>query len=420
MAAAGGVLLIAVIGFGLSQVFSGSPDEGGRPNTNQLEEIAPEEAPPTDQASSSADIDPDLEQIPVNIDIYLEQARILVQNGEHDAAGEMLNLATRLGSEESWVHEEAGYITMDLQAYGPAAEEFRQALRLDPSATWNYSNLAAALVADGKDDEAMAAMFSAFENPLVVEDPRELNDLGWEFLAYGWLDGAEQAFFRSIEGGANFPDPWEGLADQRYAKGDIPSAMAELQAGIDKFPGHAPFYEFIGYLAWEEGDYGTAIEAFSQAIERDQTNSSVYGALASLLADEDRGVEAKILFDDGLRQNPNDPGFYVDAGNFYMEIGEVPNSLPFFKTAIELEPENGWNYAHLARATAETGGHDTARELLSEAATRNPGDPWLGEFIGWTYMMINDCDLAIEAFSRALEIDPSIESADQGIQECGG
>ncbi len=372
------------------------------------------------QELSSVEINPDLERVPENVELFLEQAQVLAESGEYDSAAELINTATEIGSEESWVHEEAGYIIMFMQDYGPAAEEFRQALRLDPLATWNYSNLAAALVADGREDEVSSALMSAFNVPEITDNPEALNDLGWDFLDYGLLDEAEQAFFRSIEAGATFPDPWEGLANQRYAQGDIPSAIAQLQAGIDNFPDHAPFYETMGYWAWDEGDIDRALEAFNKAIERDQTNSAVYGALASLLADQGREVEAKILIRRGLDQNPNNPDFYVDAGNFYMEIGEIHNSLPMFEAAIELEPDNGWYYAQLAYATAQTGGHDAARQLLEEASARNPGDPWLDEFIGWTFMMMGDCNRAVEHFERALAIDPSIESAEEGIRECQG
>ena len=58
--------------------------------------------------------------------------------------------------------------------------------------------------------------------------------------------------------------------------------------------------------------------------------------------------------------------------------------------------------------------------MLEGAASRNPGDPWLVEFIGWIYVDVGDCDLAIEHFELAQAMDPSIDSAEQGIQECGG
>ena len=151
-----------------------------------------------EQELSSVDIDPGLERIPENVELFLEQAWALVESGEYEAAGEMINAATEIGSEDSWVQEEAGYIIMDMQDYGPAAEEFRQALRLDPLATWNYSNLAAALVADGREDEAIAALLSALSNPAVTDNPLELNDLGWEFLlTFGLMKLSKLSFAQS-------------------------------------------------------------------------------------------------------------------------------------------------------------------------------------------------------------------------------
>ncbi len=35
-------------------------------------------------------------------------------------------------------------------------------------------------------------------------------------------------------------------------------------------------------------------------------------------------------------------------------------------------------------------------------------------------MMMDDCEQAVDHFERALSIDSSIESAEEGIRECGG
>ena len=59
-------------------------------------------------------------------------------------------------------------------------------------------------------------------------------------------------------------------------------------------------------------------------------------------------------------------------------------------------------------------------KLQEEIAMNDYDDPWLDEFLGWTYMDLGECELAVELFSRALSVDPSIESAEQGIRECGG
>ena len=381
---------------------------------------ASEQAAATEQELSSVEINSDLEQIPENIELFLEQARALIDRGEFEAAGEMLDTATRLGSEESWVHEEAGYIIMDMQDYGPAAEEFRQALRLDPLATWNYSNLAAALIADGKADQVSGALMAAFEVPEIVDDPVALNDLGWAFFAHDLLDEAEQAFFRSIESGADFPDPWEGLANQRYAKGDLPSAIAELQGGIDIFPDHPPFHELMGYWAWEEGEFERAMEALGRAIELDPANAGLYGALASLLTDSGREAEAIELIQSGVERYPNSPQANLVAADFFTGMDDIDQAISLYERSIELNPDDGWLYASFARAMASAGDTGRARQLLEDASARDRGDPWLNEFIGWIYIDLGDCQKAIEVLSLALEIDPSIESAEQGIRECGG
>jgi tetratricopeptide (TPR) repeat protein len=139
-----------------------------------------------------------------------------------------------------------------------------------------------------------------------------------------------------------------------------------------------------------------------------------------LLTETGREAEAKELIQRGLEQFPNAPESYLVAAEFYLGNGEVGEAIPLFERSIELNPEDGWPYASFASAIAEVGDEGRARQLLEEASARNPGDPWLDEFIGWIYMMLDDCEHAVDHFERALSIDSSIDSAEQGIQECGG
>ena len=420
-AVAGGLLIVAVVAIGAAQLFGGATEELGDSRTqDQLVADARAALEGDDPSAGLEDLDRAIEGDPENVDLYFERARALAQNEDPDGAMDSIGAALEIASEESWAHEEAGYLLMDLQEYGPAAEEFRQALRLDPSTTWNYSNLAAALVADGRDDEATAALMSAFDNPAITDDPRALNDLGWDFLLNDRLDEAEQAFFRSIEGGATFPDPWEGLANQRYAQGDIPAAITELQAAIDIFPEHDPFYESIGFWAWEIGEYDRAIEAFGQALEIDPLNSYAAANLAGLLTDLGREQEGEDLLQGGVERYPNDAGYHSELAGFYASQGRYDEAIPLYERATELQPNEGWLPAYLGQLLIDTGDVQAGLERLAEASARNAGDPWLSDFIGTAYATAGECDAAIAHYEQALAIDPSIESARQGIADCGG
>ena len=419
-AVAGALLLLAVVAVGAVQLFGGTTEQLDDSRTQeQLVADARAALEGDDPSAGLEDLDRAIEGDPENVDLYFERARVLVQSGDPDGAVDSILAALEVAPEESWAHEEAGYIFMDVQEYDSAAEEFRQALRLDPTTTWNYYNLAEIYEATGRPDEAAGVLFQAMDNPFLAADPDELVGIGWFFLSLERVDEAEQAFDRALEIDPNNLAGYGGLAETAYRRGGPLAGLEWVEAGIQRFPEHAPFYESAGWWYWELGDLNQAAEAFNHSIELDPTNNSVYGTLANLLVEMGREVEAEVLMQRGLGQNADKPGFYIDTANFYMSNGRSDDAIPLFEQAIELDPEDGWSYAYLARALMDAGDGNQARQVLGDASVRGFGDPWLEEFIGWTYLDLGDCETAIEHFERALSIDPSIESAEEGIRECG-
>jgi tetratricopeptide (TPR) repeat protein len=272
----------------------------------------------------------------------------------------------------------------------------------------------------GRPEPAVANLQTALENPSIAADPDEINSIGWFLLSMERFGEAEAVFNRAIEINPDNPSLYEGLLELAYIRGGAQAGIELVEIGIQNFPEHAYFYESGGYWLWELGDLDQAIQAFTRAIELAPDSPGNYGSLASLLIETGREAEATELIQSGLDRYPNAPESHIVAADYYMAIGLTDEAILMYDRAIELDPENAWSYASLARAEVSLGNQDLARQALGEANERNPGDPWLDEFIGWTYIDIGDCQLAIDHFVRALEVDGTIESAEQGIQECGG
>jgi superkiller protein 3 len=414
------LLLLAVIAVGAAQLL-------GEPAADEL----PVRAEPTvgneifepgqDEGPSAVEgLDAAIEQDPENIDLYFARGRALAEQGEPSLAYDSIIQGIQVMPEESWAHESAADLLWELGLFDDAIAEYRHAIELDPEAYWLFFNIAEIYQQMGQQDAAIAVLFEAIENPAVVADPEAMDSFGWFLIDMEMLDEAEAAFRRATEVDPGNPSRYEGLLELAYRRGGPAAGIEAAETGIQQFPNHAPFYEFGAYWYWELGNLDQAILAFDKAIELDPSNPSLYGSLASVLIETGREAEATELIQRGLDRYPNSSESHVVAADYYMAIGDVDQALALYDRSIDLSPDDGWLYAYYARATAETGGYDTARRLLEEASSKNPGDPWLDEFIGWTFMMMDDCENAVDHFEFALSMDASIESAEQGIQECGG
>jgi tetratricopeptide (TPR) repeat protein len=91
-----------------------------------------------------------------------------------------------------------------------------------------------------------------------------------------------------------------------------------------------------------------------------------------------------------------------------------------FSQAIDLDPSYSWNYYGLALAYEYAGRFDEAGVALENASANSFDDPWLEDAIGWEFIELGRCDLAIVHFERALEIDPSMGESQDGIDFCSG
>ena len=370
--------------------------------------------------ANRADFETALDRDPGNLDRYFDVARAYRAAGDPDSSLDVIQEGIDLAPDDPGVNEAAGYLYEELAFFEQAGNAFQRALEFGPESHWLFYNLAEAYEAAGVPEQAHAFLSEALANSAYASNPSAVEAIGWGFLRFGMLPEAEQAFNQSIAAGADFPGPWEGLAEAAYNRGDIPGALGVLETGMQVFPDHAPFYEKAGDLQWELGDTKLAEAAYLRAIELDPTNSSPYADLASLYSELGMLAEAEQLLLHGLQAYPEVSEFYSDLGSYYADQGRYAEAIPLYETLITQQPEDGWRYAELANLYVKQGDADRALQLLGEASARNRGDPWLHDTTGWVYYSLGDCEHALEQWRLGLEIEPSLDSARQGIQDCGG
>ncbi len=373
-----------------------------------------------DYEAAIRDFETAIEREPGNPERYFDVARAYFASGDPDAASDLIQEAVDLTPGDSGVHESAGWVYQELGLHEEAAGEFRIALELDPQEHWLYATIADSYLAAGLPEQAATVLGEGLADPEVASDSVSLESIGWVFLSLGDPAQAEQTFNQAITAGADFPGPWEGLAEAVHQQGDLEDALAVLASGIRLFPQHAPFFHTAGQLHWERGRYDPAVVAFQHAIELDPAKSASYSSLASMYSEMDLLAEAEQLLLGGLEAHPENTNFYADLASFYSGQGRYAEAAPLYETLTQTEADNGWWFAYLADTYRNLGDPESAFQWLAEAAARSSGDPWLNDYIGWIYVGLGDCENALGHFEYALELDSTIESSAEGLQSCGG
>lgn len=373
-----------------------------------------------DPGGALAEFEAALERVPGSVEVMFEMARAQHALGDPEAALGSVMRARELAPQDIDVQGSAGWILYELGFFPEAAQAFERVIELEPSDLWAYENLLGLYVKLGRLDAAQETLQRALEAG-AEREPELLATLAWDFADWGHWEQAEPLFAMLADRYPDQPGGLRGMAEIRYQQGDLTGAIETLRELLSRAPDQEA-YEALGWWQWEAGEVAAAQESFQRAIELDPTQAaSAYSGLASLLVDQGRPAEAEELLRSAVEAHPEHADLQAVLGNLLAwNLERYEDALPYFQAALELEPDNGWRYSDLARVHIALGMPDPATELLGLAASHGPDDPWLADSIGWGYLDLGQCELAVEHFRRALVLDDSIESSSEGLRTCGG
>jgi tetratricopeptide (TPR) repeat protein len=257
--------------------------------------------------------------------------------------------------------------------FAEAAEQARQAIQLNPAAASAYASLAYSLVRSGSVQEALGAARKATE--LAPASALAHVSLGEALLGEGNVTEAETAVRKALELDAKSADAHAALAEIQHRKGDHAAAVAAATTALE-INSNLP----RAYLA-----RGKANQARGQ----------------SLIAQAD--LEA------GLKGDPNDVDGHIALARIHR--GRNPGfAVDSYRRAVALDPKRGIAYLELGETLVGQGDHASARDPLQKAGEHLPDSSRAHYLLGVVSEKAKDPERALQAYSRAAELDP--KSAD--------
>jgi superkiller protein 3 len=145
-----------------------------------------------------------------------------------------------------------------------------------------------------------------------------------------------------------------------------------------------------------------ASDAFSRALAMDPTMADAYNANGVVLTRGRKYDEALEMFDKALELNPNDAGFRVNKAIAFHLQGKKEDSKKAYKEAVAINQDFSGILDFMGKApSAAVRAAAPAVDPLQRLAAEKAYDD------GAAYLRLKALDRALDAFDRAINMDPN-------------
>jgi tetratricopeptide (TPR) repeat protein len=226
---------------------------------------------------------------------------------------------------------------------------------------------------------------------------------------------------------ATFGLSW--IVAERYAYLSSIGVIVAVVLLIDKYLGHQslkqPIYMLLLVLLillfirseirlsdWQDEDHlWVATGKTSPSSPNTHNNlGDVYGR---------QGDKQKALqeFQTAISLKPNYADAYHNLANTYHELGQDDLALQNYQKAAQISPLLWQSYQNIGAIYFQRGESSKALEYIQKANTISPDNPNLKVALGIVYLKLGDKVKAKESFTQALQLDPTSQAAQTGLQE---
>jgi tetratricopeptide (TPR) repeat protein len=280
----------------------------------------------------------------------------------------------------------AGWARALIYANKPAdaIEHAQKAADLEPKSADYQAVLALAFDWSGNPDRALTSSRRATEL-----DPRLAE--GWAYIAEAQTDKfrlkeASDALDRAnAAGGGDNPEVLRVQAYLAETNADYAGAVDLYRRAVDKAPQRSYLHLSLGHALRTLKQYDEAIQAYQQAADLNPEDARAEGGMGAAYYAMEEYDSAQSHLQRSLEIDPSYATGWGQLGWVYYVQKDYANAQPNFEKAVALEkdPSRNATYRHA---------------------------------LGWSYVNTKQWDKAKQEFTRALEENPDLDGAKEGLQ----
>ncbi|MBI5590630.1 MAG: tetratricopeptide repeat protein [Deltaproteobacteria bacterium] len=161
---------------------------------------------------------------------------------------------------------------------------------------------------------------------------------------------------------------------QRYRSGMLQEAELLLQSHIKRYPEDAEAINLSGLIAYQFGQYDSAIQLFQSAVSLNDCEQSYQNNLGAALKDSGDLKGAIPCFRKAIEMNPDYCEASYNLGGSYQILGELGLAIDWYEYTLSRNPEFYLAATNLACIYKDKGQIERAIEGFRHVVQRSPND----------------------------------------------
>lgn len=325
-----------------------------------------------------------LKNAPADEVLQLNLAIAYSKSGDVNSALSTMQSIVKEHPDYAQAHFNLGIVYTQQDRFGEAAQEFDQALRIEPSDDVTRVSYLKALVVLAQFDKAQP-IASAY----LQRKPRDFDAL--------YLNGVVN----------------RGL-------GNYADAEKELRAAVRLKPADFEATYNLGFVLAHVGKAAEAKPVLEEALKVQPESSKARFQLANVLRTLGEGDESKkqlALFEKEKAAEGQELAANVTANqaNQDLETGDAQTAVAKYQDAIAKDPKNARTYYNLALALERTGDESGERDALVKAEQLDANLAPVHNQLGMLALKANQAAQAEKEFQTAITLDPEYAEAQSNL-----
>ncbi len=209
---------------------------------------------------------------------------------------------------------------------------------------------------------------------------------------------------------------WLEKANQLTMDGDYAASDVFLQKILDGGDESANLYYLLGRNASGLGKASEAVGYLEKSLELNPEQPGANSQMASLVYEAGDVLRALELFNRELELNPGASPIMINRGILLGELSRTDEAIAAFEEVLDMSPRDKAAYTELVALYMSKDDMAKAEELLDELSGFAAPDPSLWFNIGANLSNADRYEEAMEAYGKALALDPEFSIA---VREIG-